>query len=107
MNAFKLETVSLPPDAALPPNPLQGEAAPGLTASVTSRNCASRDAECGQVHRAQSSVAPTAVLKPKYDVRLIGQREIGDGVNFYSLDREMALGRDLSKEVEAACEARH
>lgn len=40
-------------------------------------------------------------MKAKYDVRLIGQREIGSGVNFYSLDREMALGRDLSKEVEA------
>jgi Zn-dependent protease with chaperone function len=48
-----------------------------------------------------SSVAPTEPLKPKYDVALIGRREVGNGVNFYSLDREMALGRDLSKEVEA------
>jgi beta-barrel assembly-enhancing protease len=45
--------------------------------------------------------APVEPLKPKYDVRLIGQREVAGGVNFYSLDREMALGRDLSKEVEA------
>lgn len=48
-----------------------------------------------------ASVAPSEPLKPKYDVRLIGQREVAGGVNFYSLDREMALGRDLSKEVEA------
>ena len=47
------------------------------------------------------SVAPSEPLKPKYDVRMIGQREVAGGVNFYSLDREMALGRDLSKQVEA------
>lgn len=47
------------------------------------------------------SVAPSAPVKPKYDVALIGRREVGNGVNFYSLDREVALGRDLSKEVEA------
>ena len=46
-------------------------------------------------------VTPSEPLKPKYDVRLIGQREVAGGVNFYSLDREMALGRDLSREVEA------
>jgi hypothetical protein len=36
----------------------------------------------------------------KYDVTQIGQRQIGNGVNFYSLDREMALGRQLAHEVE-------
>ena len=44
---------------------------------------------------------PTEPLKPKYDVRLIGQREVAGGINFYSYDREMALGRDLSKQVES------
>jgi predicted Zn-dependent protease len=48
------------------------------------------------------SVVSSEPLKPKYDVRLIGQREVAGGVNFYSLDREMALGRDLSKQVEAS-----
>jgi len=38
----------------------------------------------------------------KYDVSHIGDRGIGKGVNFYSLDREIAMGRDLSHEVEAA-----
>jgi predicted Zn-dependent protease len=50
---------------------------------------------------AGTTSAGTAPLKAKYDVRLIGQRDVGNGVNFYSLDREMALGRDLSKQVEA------
>jgi beta-barrel assembly-enhancing protease len=40
-------------------------------------------------------------LKAKYDIRLIGQREVGNGVNFYSLDREVAVGRDMAKQVEA------
>jgi len=45
--------------------------------------------------------APVEPIKAKYDVRLIGRREIGNGVNFYSYDREMALGRELSRQVEA------
>jgi len=36
----------------------------------------------------------------KYDLRLIGQRGIGSGLDFYSLEKEQALGRELSKEVE-------
>ena len=40
-------------------------------------------------------------IKARYDVRLIGQRDVGGGVNFYSLDREVAVGRDLSKQVES------
>ena len=38
----------------------------------------------------------------KYDVAHIGDRGIGKGVNFYSLEKEIALGRDLSHEVEAS-----
>jgi predicted Zn-dependent protease len=45
--------------------------------------------------------SPVEPIKAKYDVRLIGRREVGNGVNFYSYDREMALGRDLSRQVEA------
>jgi predicted Zn-dependent protease len=36
----------------------------------------------------------------KYDVTLIGHRNIGTGVNFYSIEREIAMGRDLSQQVE-------
>jgi hypothetical protein len=38
----------------------------------------------------------------KYNVDLIGQREVGNGLDFYSLDREMSLGRQLSLEVESS-----
>ena len=36
----------------------------------------------------------------KYDVTRIGQRGIGSGVNFYSIEKEQALGRQLAQEVE-------
>jgi predicted Zn-dependent protease len=36
----------------------------------------------------------------KYDVNHIGARGIGNGLNLYSLEREMALGRSLAEEVE-------
>jgi hypothetical protein len=46
-----------------------------------------------------NSEAP-AELPAKYDVSQIGKRNVGTGLDFYSLDREVALGRQLSSEVE-------
>jgi predicted Zn-dependent protease len=40
-------------------------------------------------------------LKPEEDVNLIGQRNVGGGVNFYSLQKERALGHRLAEEVES------
>lgn len=40
------------------------------------------------------------VVAQKYDVAQIGNRDIGQGLNFYSLEKEVALGRELSLEVE-------
>jgi predicted Zn-dependent protease len=41
-------------------------------------------------------------VKPgsKDDVEAIGNRNVGGGLNFYSLEREMALGKALAQEVE-------
>ncbi len=36
----------------------------------------------------------------KYDVSKIGDRSVGKGLDFYSLEREQALGRSLAEEVE-------
>jgi hypothetical protein len=41
-----------------------------------------------------------APLSAKYDVSQIGRRNVGTGLDFYSLDREVALGQQLSQEVE-------
>jgi predicted Zn-dependent protease len=37
---------------------------------------------------------------PKDNPDEIGNRKVGDGVNFYSLEREIALGKGLAQEVE-------
>jgi beta-barrel assembly-enhancing protease len=65
------------------------------------------DAQAAAVVPAASQAAPPtppAVQSPhepaKYDVTLIGHRNVGTGVNFYSIEREIALGRDLAKQVE-------
>ena len=45
----------------------------------------------------QDSVHPK---NSKQDVDKIGDRNVGKGVNFYSLEKEMALGKALAQEVE-------
>src|SRR5437870_12011979 len=43
----------------------------------------------------------TAVAKDKKnDPEEIGNRDVGKGVNFYSLEKEIALGKGLAQEVE-------
>jgi beta-barrel assembly-enhancing protease len=37
---------------------------------------------------------------PKDDPDAIGDRNVGDGINFYSLEKEIALGKQLAQEVE-------
>src|SRR5213593_781435 len=36
----------------------------------------------------------------KKDVDAIGDRNVGSGVNFYSLEKEIALGKQLAQEIE-------
>jgi predicted Zn-dependent protease len=56
-----------------------------------------------------AEVTPTAaehagkhlkLKKPEDDVSLIGQRNVGGGINFYSLQKEEALGHQLAEQVE-------
>lgn len=42
-------------------------------------------------------------IDPKYDVNKIGERGTGSGINFYSIEQEQVLGKQLSQEVEASC----
>ncbi|HEX8871204.1 MAG TPA: M48 family metallopeptidase [Candidatus Acidoferrum sp.] len=53
--------------------------------------------------KADDSAAPKKTVKPrnsKEDVDAIGNRNVGKGVNFYSLEHEIALGKGLAQEVE-------
>ncbi len=43
---------------------------------------------------------PAGPVEPKYDVSQIGRRNVGSGLDFYSIDREIALGHELSVQVE-------
>jgi predicted Zn-dependent protease len=39
-------------------------------------------------------------IPEKYDVTRIGDREVGSGMDFYSLEREIAMGQEMALEVE-------
>ncbi len=39
-------------------------------------------------------------VEGRYDVTRIGMRGIGDGVNFYSIEKEQMLGRQLAQDIE-------
>jgi predicted Zn-dependent protease len=41
-----------------------------------------------------------AVSKDEKDPSKIGDRDVGKGINFYSLDKEIALGKQMAQEVE-------
>src|SRR5581483_455831 len=45
---------------------------------------------------------PHKKLDPKYDVSKIGIREVGKGLDFYSLEKEIALGNQLSKDIDSS-----
>ena len=49
---------------------------------------------------APAVLAPKKKLDPKNDVDMIGRRNIGKGMDFYSLDREIQLGRQIANDVE-------
>jgi beta-barrel assembly-enhancing protease len=51
---------------------------------------------------AATAPAQNSTLAPKYNVALIGQRNVGSGLDFYSIEREVALGRQLSQQVESS-----
>jgi len=47
-----------------------------------------------------TSAAPVEAQNKKDDPSQIGNRDVGKGVNFYSLEREIALGKQLAEEVQ-------
>ncbi|HEY3928168.1 MAG TPA: M48 family metallopeptidase [Candidatus Koribacter sp.] len=46
-------------------------------------------------------------LAVKYDVRKIGERKVGKGLNFYSPDKEVEMGRELSEEMDLSLKLVH
>ena len=77
---------------------------PAVTNAVQSNSLAPALPSTGETAKAQLPAVPPAIPPAnepdKYNVALIGHRSVGTGLNFYSLEREMALGQDLAKQVE-------
>jgi hypothetical protein len=48
----------------------------------------------------EAAAAIAAKLGKKYDINHIGDRGVGGGMNFYSVEKEVALGQEMSHEVE-------
>src|SRR5215472_11906498 len=97
--------------AQTPQNPCpqpqaQGQTpAPPTNTDVKDQGCTdpkANPADSGQSGSDQSADQQKTVhpKNSKEDVDAIGNRNVGKGVNFYSLEREIALGKQLAQEVE-------
>jgi beta-barrel assembly-enhancing protease len=90
----------LPPPGQAPTQPAPPR--PADCPDTTGTKPATQPATTGQPGRDQP-VPQQATVHPKNtkeDVEAIGNRNLGKGVNFYSLEHEIALGKQLAQEVE-------
>lgn len=71
---------------------------PARTSGSEAQDVADRDAGSPELLVGARLRLPTS--KSKYDISRIGDREVGKGMNFYSLERERALGKDLADSIE-------
>jgi len=73
-------------------------------APSNSQTTSSASSSSSSPQQTPASTTPQTMpgVKPgsKDDVNAIGNRDVGSGLDFYSLDREIALGKQLSQEVE-------
>ena len=53
------------------------------------------------VVRPDGKIDKKSKVPKKYDINFIGERGIGKGMNFYSIEREEAIGREMSQEFES------
>jgi predicted Zn-dependent protease len=87
------------PSQPAPPNP---QSQPGCTDQTGTQPAAQAPSATPQDTNDQPA-EPKKTVKPrnsKEDVEAIGNRGVGKGVNFFSLEKEIALGKQLAQEVE-------
>src|SRR5580700_5836133 len=86
------------------PRPQQSSQDPGQTQTPTPPQPAPSQPAPSQTQAPQDQPVPQQdTVHPKNskeDVEAIGNRNVGKGVNFYSLEHEIALGKSLAQEVE-------
>jgi predicted Zn-dependent protease len=83
-----------------PTPPVSQQPAPSQTSPGDSQQSQSKDAKKKDETPIPQKDKPDVKTGSKQDVDAIGNRGVGKGVNFYSLEREMALGKGLAQEVE-------
>jgi beta-barrel assembly-enhancing protease len=79
-----------------PPQPDNTQQTPSTDSSNTNQQQGS-DASNSNSSNSSNTVHPK---NSKDDVDAIGNRNVGKGVNFFSIEREIALGKALAQEVE-------
>jgi predicted Zn-dependent protease len=100
------------PPSQPPATPPNGTATPSSTkpsstppsGATQQGSVAADNKQQGAVQQAdqpiEQSTDPNVKAGSKADVSAIGNRSVGHGLNFYSLEHEIALGKQLSAEVE-------
>ena len=84
------------------PSAQQPSSQPSSSPTQT-QNCPQQPADAQQQPTGDQPVQQQKTVHPKNskeDVDAIGNRNPGKGVNFYSIEREIALGKGLAQEVE-------
>jgi len=85
-----------------PPPPADAPAkAPAPTGSSTTQQPAASSSDSSATADSSNSDSKTVhPKKSKDDVDAIGNRNVGKGINFFSIEKEIALGKSLAQEVE-------
>jgi beta-barrel assembly-enhancing protease len=93
---------TMPPPPAAQQGQQQSGAAPaaGDQQQSGSGNGDVQQADQPSPQAGQPSNDPNVKSGTKSDVNAIGNRNVGHGLNFYSLEHEIALGKQLSAEIE-------
>jgi hypothetical protein len=87
-------------DAAQTPAAQDKDAAADAKPQTDAEKKAAAKAEKEAKKKAATADKPKSDDQKKKDPDSIGDRGVGTGVNFYSLDKEIALGKQLAQEVE-------
>jgi beta-barrel assembly-enhancing protease len=100
-----------PPSTTQPTNSGSGQSTSGQSTSgqstsgqsTTGQANSGQSTNSGQTGTGDTPVQQQETVHPKNskdNVDAIGNRNVGKGVNFYSLEKEIALGKQLAQEVE-------
>ena len=93
----------------LEPDPFNSDLHDGAPSSALNASVSSKSTQGPDTAQRLATAAPAQqqttnkqvkVLKAKYDVTRIGDRGVGSNLNFYSIEKEEALGREISQQVE-------